>query len=61
MANCVFGERRRSRVAELVGGYVFVGQITDSANALLTDVLDVIEALLKFAPAFLLSSLCERF
>ncbi|HVN03745.1 MAG TPA: hypothetical protein VMT86_04960 [Bryobacteraceae bacterium] len=49
----------RAWVAQFVADKVFVGQILNGPHALLANILQIVETLLKLAPTFLLSSLRE--
>jgi hypothetical protein len=58
MPQCVFGKTWRP-VAQAVGDQLFVDDCLEGQDALLTDVRDVMNSSLKFAPSLLLRVLCN--
>ena len=54
MANRVFGEGRRPRVAQSIADQIIFRHLPDGADALMPNIFEIVEAFFKFAAALLL-------
>jgi hypothetical protein len=59
MTQCMLCKRRRP-VAEPIADQIFVDDVLEASNPLLTDVLDAVVASFQFSPPFFLCFLCDR-